>query len=421
MKYTPAKDTNKFTTFYLSSVYISIFVFIARPGEFISVIATVRLVPISLLLLCLSYFLLDRSKKFGNQKVSGLKLWFYLVILSFISILFSIWPGKSFEVWWSVLLINTILVFFWLPMGLNLKNLYSMVLMIVLSVGALLVTMLFFKEMLFEFDRWYILGSSYDPNDLAIVLTSFFPLIVFLFIKSGLKGRLIWGLMSICLLIGVLKTGSRGGVLSLAIAIALLLLLPGRLGIKKWFKLFIMLILLAVFFSSAADMVKSRWELLLIGDDYNIAQTDGGATGRLNIWRAGAKIFLKYPVSGVGVGNSGTAIGLETNNWKTVHNSFLQIGMELGAIGLLIFMIILWSIWRNCTLAIRLLRVKECESPLLLLAATIRISLLSYMVGAFFLSQAYSIILPLLSVISIGVYNNALLSNDETSESVAID
>jgi O-antigen ligase len=138
-------------------------------------------------------------------------------------------------------------------------------------------------------------------------------------------------------------------------------------------------------------------------------QDDTGA-GRTDIWKAGIQLLLTHPW-GVGIHGYSTVEGLShegLGKWSTAHNSFLQIGVELGVIGLVLFVRLLIGTIRD----LRILRRTHArqmgaqagystESDVtrhnpILLAVPLEISLWGFMVGGFFLSQAYS---PLLYVI----------------------
>src|SRR2546422_9855684 len=78
--------------------------------------------------------------------------------------------------------------------------------------------------------------------------------------------------------------------------------------------------------------------------DYNTTSE----TGRLKIWERGLNYMAGRPVLGVGAGNFPVAEGTISPlarlqergigvRWGAAHNSFLQVGAELGIPGLLLF------------------------------------------------------------------------------------
>jgi len=63
---------------------------------------------------------------------------------------------------------------------------------------------------------------------------------------------------------------------------------------------------------------------------------------RIRIWKAGWRMFLDHPVLGVGAGQFSTAYGTvysgrEHGPWMRPHNLLIQVGCELGLVGLVAF------------------------------------------------------------------------------------
>ena len=147
--------------------------------------------------------------------------------------------------------------------------------------------------------------------------------------------------------------------------------------------------------------------------DYNHTEE----SGRLQIWRRGIGYILQYPVLGVGPNNFGPAEGMLAPfaerqqygigvKWNAPHNSFIQIGAELGLPGLMMFVAMIGS-----TLAAlrRSTRGGGARAPSIPtagledLSQALTASLIGFVVGAFFLSLAYSEILYTLIALSVAV------------------
>src|SRR5690606_15321749 len=90
--------------------------------------------------------------------------------------------------------------------------------------------------------------------------------------------------------------------------------------------------------------------------DYNWA--GGSETGRMEIWKRGVTYMAGNPLLGVGVRCFSVAEGTLSPQaaqqsigigfkWSTAHNSFVQIGAELGVGGLLLFCAMLASSFRQ--------------------------------------------------------------------------
>lgn len=393
--------------FYFGCVYASLIVFVARPGEVFPFLAGTKLAFITLAITFLAFLTSNGSQAVQQGDYPGTSKIKIFLFIGFIDIIFSKWPRMAFEAWSTILLINTALYFFWLPAVLNPARLRKFVTILALAAGCLVLAMLVFESAVrgkgAEVGRLSV-GSTYDPNDIAMVLSLVFPLTVFLFSRSRLKGKLLWGALLIGLVLGILSTGSRGGVLALAVACLLLLFTVGK-ALKTWHKVLVVALVVGFFISPAATTVKERWQTVFSGDDYNLENPEEGGVGRLSLWISGAQLIAKNPLTGVGVSNTSNAMGVEYHRWRAMHSAYFQVGLELGLPGLVVFLLLLRTIWRNCSQALRLFGRDPGQPSLALLAGCTRIALVAYMVAVLFLSQAYSLMVIILLLISDGLYH----------------
>jgi len=142
----------------------------------------------------------------------------------------------------------------------------------------------------------------------------------------------------------------------------------------------------------------------------------------VQVWKRGLGYMMQHPVLGVGAGNFPTAEGtisplIRTTpsgrgiKWMQAHNSFVEVGAELGVPGLLFFVLMLSS-------AFRALRdvgrsnppgtTKEHSAPPTQLAQALTASLVGYVVGGFFLSLAYRDLLFVLLALIVGLRKTTL-------------
>lgn len=395
--------------FYLSCTLASLFIYVVRPGEIFPFLTGARLGLISFVLMALSFFLSGGLVQLRQGNFAGTKLMKYFLVLGFCVIVFSSWPRMAFEGWRTILLVNTALYFFWLPAVLHPKGLQRIITVLVVAAGCLVYAMLFAESAVMyratDLGRVSV-GGTYDPNDIAMIMAVIFPFTFFFFLQAELKGKLLWGGLLFCMVLAILTTGSRGGLLSLGVA-CLLLFFTAVKGFKLWHKVFLIALVIVFFMSPAANTVKDRWQGVFSGEDYNVENVEEGGFGRLSLWLSSAQLILKTPLTGVGVSNSSNAMGVEYGRWRALHNSYFQAGLELGLPGLVLFLLLLRTIWRNCSRARGLFVQHPDQQQLALLAVCTRIALCVYMVAAFFLSQAYSLMVPILLLISDGLYHIA--------------
>src|SRR5215469_7225563 len=134
------------------------------------------------------------------------------------------------------------------------------------------------------------------------------------------------------------------------------------------------------------------------GDDHSTSSpgwydASGVWGARWPVWQAALRLILEHPVIGVGAGVFEVAEGLShggAGKWSTAHNSFLQIGAELGIPGLALFVFLLYRAVKNCHRVIHLARQRPELTTEAWLSRGVELSVYGFIVAGFSLSQAYS-------------------------------
>ena len=387
-------------SFYFACVCFSIFVYVVRPGEIVPILGSARLGLASFVLVALAFFACDGLRSVRDWAPAGAGLMKLFVLLGFLAIPLSIYRSNALE-GWKGLVVNVALYFFWLPAVQNPARLRRLAVLLTLCGSSLTSCMFFFRLAASEGIRISV-GKSYDPNDVAMVLAVIIPFAASLFFKGSFVAKLFWGPQIALIILAIFETGSRGGLIALGVACGLLVFAQ-RDAVKLWHKLAILLAATLFFMSPASNLVKERYQTVLSGEDYNLQTGDKGEAGRLKIWKYSAVLMAKHPLTGVGIGNSTTALGMEYGWWKVTHNAYLEVGLELGIAGLAVFLLLLRTIWRNCTQGSDVFAEQPDLQWLVSLAYCTRVALATYMVAGFFLSQAYSIMVPILLLLSNGL------------------
>ena len=243
------------------------------------------------------------------------------------------------------------------------------------------------------------LGSLYyyDTNDFATYAVTALPLgLYFMFGRHPLPQRLLSAVGIALLAVGFVRSGSRGGFLAI-IAVALFILFGFETIRARW-RVLGMGLVAAIFVATASDRYWSQMRTIVVGDrDYNRTSE----TGRWQIWRRGIGYMLQHPVLGVGAYNFPVAEGTISPlakrqaygigvRWSAAHNSFIQIGAELGLPGLFFLVAVIATAFVALRSVVRgqgREPVKSRGPPQLAQALTG--SLIGFGVGAFFLSLAY--------------------------------
>jgi O-antigen ligase len=347
--------------------------------------------------------LLPRSKGPGLLQSSEVRAVITLFVFAALTMPFSVWPGGSFG---HIIDVYSKLVLFFLLLVHCIRSLSEARSIIwgvlgatfVLEISALLSG---------PQGRVYITGT-YDSNDLASVMACTIPLAAFLSMEYRGVARYLARTTAILAVFIIISTESRGGFITLAvIGMILLFRIPSRsLLLRAAFILASLLLLGAI----ASDSYWQRMATIWGGSVPEGALTDYDRGGiyeaRWTLWMAGLQLILENPVMGVGAGTYDVAEGLShdgAGKWSTAHNSFIQIGAELGLLGLTLFIFLLYRAIRNCRMLIGRARRDSRLHSHLWLANGLEISLYGYIIAGFSLSHGYSYMLYFLLGMSVAL------------------
>jgi O-antigen ligase len=260
-------------------------------------------------------------------------------------------------------------------------------------------------------DDWRLGGLYYyDANEFATLVVSAIPLGLYFCLRQGsLTRRVMSGVGVACLADTFVRSGSRGGFVAM-IAVALFILF-GYTTVRARWRIAGTIVIAVVFLATASNRYWTQMQTITDSEnDYNRTSE----TGRLHIWRRGMTYMVTHPLLGVGADNFGVAEGtisplakLQEYNigvrWSAAHNSFVQVGAELGIPGVLFLVTAITSAFMT------LWRVARARPPALpepapqALAQALLGALLGFVVGAFFLSLAYHEMLYALLGLAIGL------------------
>jgi O-antigen ligase len=228
-------------------------------------------------------------------------------------------------------------------------------------------------------------GMTGNPNDLALTLTLFLPLTLAVLASTrSFVGRAIAAASAVLAVACIVVTFSRGGF----IALAVVLLLGMAWFVQRWPLLAlagataIALVVPALLPSGYAERVQTAFN---VQDDRT-----GSAQERLRDMKAAGRWIQEHPIVGAGVGMDILALNEERGaTWRSVHDVYLQYGVDLGIIGIALFALLLGSALRTAWRTERRARAPGMNSRLGPLAAGIRISLTAFTIAAFFYPVAY--------------------------------
>ena len=372
------------------------FIYIGRFHEMYPMLWNLHLVKVSFLLSILAIIfawpknIIARISK--EMPGSGILL---LYVLAFISIFGSIWPSASLgqfkETGYKVL------YFFIFTMIVTSEDrLKFMIKALELMYTAMVIIALLSSTGLNE--RLSI-TAYYDPNDFALFLTICLPFIYSTILEqNSTKFNYIWkGFLHILGFAVIILTGSRGGFAAFLICTFLVI---KHLGLRISIKIYTVptiILLVAFTYIFYSEQFARISGIVNLEEDYNITSEQG----RLAIWKRGTRLLIENPILGTGIGTYATADGTLTpgGRWMTAHNSFLQIGVELGIPAMFIFIMILKSSYK------KMRKISKSNVSISIAAKEVNIAIIAYIAGGMFLSWAYAHILFLILGLSASLAN----------------
>lgn len=196
-------------------------------------------------------------------------------------------------------------------------------------------------------------GEGWRGADIAggflAIFTPFLLSVSLLAKKKTMKSFGIGGLI-ICIA-GIFTTYSRGSILALGVAsiITVLVTIKQLIKTSKLTTLIVMIVLLGLVI---------RWQMWVPESIIHRAEEttqenqglyadpefDESTQARIKTWKEGIEIFKNNPIFGVGF-----KIPEFMHSYDT-HNTFIQIAAEMGIFGLLVFLWLLWKIFRESLL-----------------------------------------------------------------------
>ncbi len=186
-------------------------------------------------------------------------------------------------------------------------------------------------------------SSITNPNELASVLVA--ALVLSFGLAAALKDVPLARLGALCAgalcTAGIFLTGSRGGLVALAVALAAFLVVGARWRGR------LALVVVAVVIAGVG-----YFNYVASSEIRSHVSSVGSGTGRLDLWTVGWRMVEDEPLQGVGAGNFPVSSvhyllqpgAIERADYivgapKVVHNTYLQLWTELGLVGLILFVL----------------------------------------------------------------------------------
>lgn len=238
-------------------------------------------------------------------------------------------------------------------------------------------------------------GILENPNDLAMNIAINFPLCMgFMFAAKGGLRKTVWVFFLFCMIVGVVATYSRSGMIGLAITGLLCLWEFGVKG-RRFTLLAVTMILgvLALGALVASPKYRARMESLvrrpaagsLVAGSME-SKGEGSLEARSQLLRESISLMFHHPVFGVGPGN----FPIVTQEWRVAHNTYTELGAEGGVPALVLFVSLLIAA------AVRIKRIYklpgyQTDPEIRIWASALWAGLGGYAAGALFASTEYNL------------------------------
>ncbi len=340
------------------------------------------------------------AKRMPPQARSNLWPWFLAFgAVSLISALLSAYPATAFK---DTALLAVAGMFTGLAMIFTRRHDFVRVIPVIVAVSVSIGSVLaflgyfydlsLFAEEVTRFKRAQ--GATTNPNVLSLTILFVMPFLVLLFFRTrSVWGRLVVLAMVVANLMGMVTTYSRGGALTLGLMVVFLAfvhrrrLIPRNLGFALGLAAVTVIVV-------AVSVPPEYW-----ARQRSVTDTQEKAVGRRASYLVvGLHSFLRSPVWGHGPGvfeeiYAGTEYArrfakTQEELKRYAHNTYVEVLVGTGVVGLFLFLGIIWRATRNFTLAARAFEARG-DPEAAAMARTYRFAMLFALLYLVLLSDVY--------------------------------
>src|SRR5690554_2882147 len=177
-----------------------------------------------------------------------------------------------------------------------------------------------------------------NPNELGFVIATAFPFLYYLLWLGRWKAKLLFIVLAPLLLYALILTMSRGAMIAMLVVVWFLF----KDSNKKSLLVLVGIAVLIAMWSVMTPEQKDRYLSLVDSDAKQAATVDGRIQGMINEFKVG----LERPIFGHGLGTTGEAKFHQKGRTQAAHNLYAELIMEIGMIGLFVFIYYMSSVYR---------------------------------------------------------------------------
>lgn len=263
-------------------------------------------------------------------------------------------------------------------------------------------------------------GTLANANYLAMMLLMGVPFCLFVVrTRPGMSFfKLACVVMILFIPVTVATTGSRGGLVTLAVMF-LLYFFPLPVGQKLLVGIVtLILAVIAIAWSTRSALDRYR-TIFLSSDQVQLSDSERSAIDsmglRKELLRSSLELTLRHPLFGVGPGMFAAANADYTeeitgrpswNAWHETHNTVTQLSCEDGLPGLFLYCLAVWLCFRIAYKAQQQARQNSPDPALSVvpeMALALRLALVAFIGSSLFASNAYVYYFPMLAGVCVAL------------------
>ena len=373
------------STFAYGALIVFCFLYFYRPEDFIPGMGVIPMAKISGILAFLG--LLVAIGEQGKIKLPTAIKWLLALLLwMFLTIPFAVWRGGAADMVFNRLsktVVTAILVSMVLSSLAELRRFLWIQTSAVVFVSVASVLLNHRRDGRLEGVQQGILQN---PNDLALNIAIVFPVcIAFMLHARGFR-KALWVIGMMFMLVAVVETYSRGGLLALIICLTISLWEYGLKG-KRYYMVGIagLVCMVGLGVMVASSSYRVRIESIVLGNVQG-SHDKGSMAARQALLKKSIILSAEHPIFGVGPGN----FPVVDKTWVVAHNTYTELSAEGGVLALVFFLLALGSAFKNLARA-RKSQMYQTDPDFRLFTQALFAGMLAFVAGGCFASTEYNL------------------------------
>jgi len=221
-------------------------------------------------------------------------------------------------------------------------------------------------------------------NEIALALLMTVPLLRYLQTTTEKRWQKVGlGVTIFLCIVSIIGSYSRGAFLALAVM--------GLLLVWKSKQRMLLLVLLGVTLPVALMVMPSQWTERM--QSIEVYHEDQSAMGRINAWSFAFNLAKDRPLVGGGFSTFTPSLfaiyAPNPNDVHDAHSIYFEVLGEQGFVGLFLFLLLGWYVWRSCGWIRKTTRDDPDVEWMSNLAGMLQTSLIAFAVSGAFLGMAY--------------------------------